>query len=235
MKKRTWMTGALAAVIAAGGIYGISAVQADGSGASSASGRASVSSPSPSSGSSASEVSASVQSTGTATTGKKLIGMEQAEKKAKAEVKGVVDSIELKRWKGSQIYEVEIDQEKREMEVRVDAYSGKVLSVREDDDNDDWDDRVPANVIGAGKAATIAEKHVQGAVAVESDLDKDDGRWVYEVELRTSRGSAEVEVHAITGKVIDTDFDDDDDDDDWDDRDDRDDRDDDRDDDGDDD
>ena len=37
---------------------------------------------------------------------------------------------------------------------------------------------------------------------MEVDLDQDDGRWVYDVEVKTANGSSDVEVHAISGKVI---------------------------------
>ena len=100
------------------------------------------------------------------------------------------------------------------------------LGVRADRDDDDDDrDNLPGNLIGAGKASAIAVKHAKGGTAVEVDLDQDDGRWVYDVEVKTANGSSDVEVHAISGKVIkaeyekydDHDDDDDDHDDDYDD------------------
>ena len=124
------------------------------------------------------------------------------------------------------MYDVEIQQNNRDVDVWIDAYTGKSLGVRADRDDDDDDrDNLPGNLIGAGKASAIAVKHAKGGTAVEVDLDQDDGRWVYDVEVKTANGSSDVEVHAISGKVIkaeyekydDHDDDDDDHDDDYDD------------------
>ena len=43
---------------------------------------------------------------------------------------------------------------------------------------------------------------------VEIELDEDDGFFQYDVELRTDRGEAEVEIDAITGNVLEVELDD---------------------------
>ena len=43
---------------------------------------------------------------------------------------------------------------------------------------------------------------------VEIELDEDDGFIKYEVELRTDRGEAEVEIDASTGNVLNVEWDD---------------------------
>ena len=43
---------------------------------------------------------------------------------------------------------------------------------------------------------------------VEIELDEDDGLLKYEVELRTDRGEAEVEIDALTGNVLEVELDD---------------------------
>ena len=43
---------------------------------------------------------------------------------------------------------------------------------------------------------------------VEIEKDHDDGLLKYEVELRTDRGEAEVDIDASTGKVLKVEFDD---------------------------
>lgn len=182
MKKKTLWAGALSVAIAASGVYGYNAVQAAGSGQTPAAG-----------------------TQATATKKQQLIGMEKAEQLALAAASGsgIVESIDIDRKKGKLVYDVEIQQNNREVDVWIDAYTGKSLGVRVNQDDDD-DDRVniPGNLIGAGKASAIAVAHVKGGTAVEVDLDHDDGRWVYEVEVKTTQGSSEVEVHATSGKVI---------------------------------
>ncbi|MCT1402567.1 PepSY domain-containing protein [Paenibacillus sp. p3-SID867] len=203
MKKKIWWAGALSVAIAASGVYGYNAVQAAGSGQTTAAGTQ----------------AATKQQ-------QQLIGMEKAEQLALAAASGKVESIDIDRKKGKLVYDVEIQQNNRDVDVWIDAYTGKSLGVRADQDDDDDDrDNLPGNLIGAGKASAIAVKHAKGGTAVEVDLDQDDGRWVYDVEVKTANGSSDVEVHAISGKVIkaeyekydDHDDDDDDHDDDYDD------------------
>ncbi|KOP69085.1 peptidase M4 [Bacillus sp. FJAT-18019] len=201
MKKKTLWAGALSVAIAASGVYGYNAVQAAGSGHTPAAGTQAA-----------------------ATKQQQLIGMEKAEQLALAAASGsgIVESIDIDRKKGKMVYDVEIQQNNREVDVWIDAYTGKSLGVRVDQDDDDDHGNIPSNLIGAGKASAIAVKHVKGGTAVDVDLDHDDGRWVYEVEVKTTQGSSEVEVHATSGKVIKAEYekyddhDDDDHDHDWD-------------------
>lgn len=69
------------------------------------------------------------------------------------------------------------------------------------------------NFISQQQAIEIAEEAVNGTVT-EVELDEDDNQYVYELELNTSYGEAEVEVDAVTGKVLDKEYDNEDDDDD---------------------
>ena len=111
------------------------------------------------------------------------------------------------------------------MTVRLDAYTGKVLEVvREDDFDDDDDDRDNgtdhvSNSSAASQvkltveqASNIALKQVTGGKVTKVELDRDNGRYVYEIELRTAQGEADVDIDAGTGKVLsfDQDFDDED-------------------------
>ncbi|KZS45905.1 peptidase M4 [Paenibacillus glucanolyticus] len=178
MKKGTLWAGALSVAIAASGVYGYNAVQAAGS-----------------------EKAPAAKTQAAAK--QQLIGMEKAEQLALAAASGKVESIDIDRKKGKLVYDVEIQQKNRDVDVWIDAYTGKSLGVRVDQDDDDNDrDNIPANLIGAGKASAIAVQHVKGGTAVEVDLDQDDGKWVYDVEVKTAKGSSEVEVHAVSGKVI---------------------------------
>ncbi|MGG4342605.1 PepSY domain-containing protein [Paenibacillus lautus] len=180
MNKRTLWAGVLSVAIAGSGVYGYNAVQAAGSGQTTAAGT---------------QAAAKQQ--------QQLIGMEKAEQLALAAANGKVESMDIDRKKGKLVYDVEIQQNNRDVDVWIDAYTGKSLGVRVDrDDNDDDRDSIPGNLIGAGKASTIAVKHVKSGTAVEVDLDHDDGRWVYDVEVKTAKGSSEVEVNAVSGKVI---------------------------------
>jgi uncharacterized membrane protein YkoI len=156
-----------------------------------------------------------------------MIGKDKAREIALQTVDGTVDDVELEYKNGLIYYEVDIDRLKHaddEVEVRVDAKTGKVLAVVEDDDRDlDLDrvgqtsevsnDTVNKTFITAEQARQIAVKTVDGTV-IEVDRDIENGVPVYEVELRTSTGEDEVEIDAASGKVLSVEhdrFDDDDD------------------------
>lgn len=70
------------------------------------------------------------------------------------------------------------------------------------------------STISKEEAIQIALKQFSGIVE-DVELDKDDGRLIYEIEIESSRGEAEIEIDAYTGKVlvVDIDLEDDDDDD----------------------
>ncbi|WP_238652583.1 PepSY domain-containing protein [Paenibacillus piscarius] len=188
MKKKIWSSIAAAALIL-GGAYGIGEVQ----------------------GGSTAEAAPTVKSQG-----KALIGVAKAEAVALKAAPGQVESIELEKKAGSTYYDIEIQQTRQEMDVRVDAYTGKVISVREDKDDDD--DRYAeaaapgGKLITAGRAAEAAQAAVKGTVT-DVDLDRDRGTAVYEVEIRNGKNKTEVGVDAYTAKIIYTDVDSDDDDD----------------------
>ncbi|UQZ34905.1 peptidase M4 [Paenibacillus sp. PK3_47] len=195
---KVWGSMAAAAIIL-GGAYGINEVQ----GASAGTGTGTVQSQSQS---------------------KTLIGVEKAEALALKSAEGRVESIDFKERITGDYYKVEIRQANKEIDVRVDAYTGKILSVRTetDDDDDDYREYAAADsaqgskMITAAKAAAAATASVQGKVT-EIDLDEDDGRFIYEVEVRNGRTKTEVGVDAYTAKVLYTDVDSDDDSDDDDD------------------
>ena len=101
-------------------------------------------------------------------------------------------------------YEVEFQVPgKGELEYKVEAYTGQVLSV-------------PANVqpstpvnpsgdIGMEAAKSAALKHagLSTAVFTKAERDYDDGRWEYELEFHTDSAAYEVTVDAATGRVLD--------------------------------
>lgn len=156
----------------------------------------------------------------------KLLTVAQAKEAALKATDGKVDDVDLERRNGQTFYEVEIDKKgSNDVVVRLDAYTGKILAVVDDEDYDD-DDDYNGTVTGTSsnqaaskqvklteaQASNIALKQVTGGKVTEIELDHDNGRYVYEVELRTANGEADVDVDANTGKVLsfDQDFDDED-------------------------
>ncbi len=55
--------------------------------------------------------------------------------------------------------------------------------------------------ITIGQAIVIAEQHA-GGEAVEAELDREDGRLVYDVDVETADGDVEVIIDPVTGDVL---------------------------------
>lgn|GEM_PF-5739602 len=131
-------------------------------------------------------------------------------------------------------YEVDIEQNNRDDDVHIDAYSGKTLKTVPDDDDDRGGIRNSsaasssasrteaghrgadgsgttsgrsASMITAEEAGRIAAAYAGGTV-VEIERDSDDGVRLCEVKLKTSGAIAEVDVHAYAGQVLSLDTDD---------------------------
>lgn len=196
---RKWAgVGALAAVLAAGGIYGIGAVDP-----------------------------AEAASSSDAGTKPVLIGQAKAKQYALAAVggRGTVDGIELERSNGVLYYEVEIEFGRQDKDVLIDAYNGSTLDIRDDDDDDSDDDSEARDRAetrsgaanqgssgqpiksGSGKAVITSDQAVTAAKAEvggtlhKVKLDREDGRLIYEVELRVNGKEVELDVDAYTGEI----------------------------------
>ncbi|KKK36489.1 hypothetical protein WQ57_18905 [Mesobacillus campisalis] len=143
--------------------------------------------------------------------GKTILSTNEVETIALQEVNGVIEEIELEKEADKVIYEVEIEENDIDYHLNIDAYTGQIYSVDRDEDDDD-DNRQNGgqdqqDIISQTDAIVIAEKAVNGKMT-EIKIDEDDGFIKYEVELKTARGEAEVEIDAATGKVLDVEYDD---------------------------
>lgn len=130
------------------------------------------------------------------------VSLDDAIATAQDEVDGEVGEIELDREDGKLIYEVEIGTD----EVLIDAETGEVIRVRPNDDCETMigdvrfedDDRLVDTVsITPEKAIEIAQGEVDGTVR-KVELEKDDGKTVYKVDIEDS----EVKIDAESGDVI---------------------------------
>ena len=106
---------------------------------------------------------------------------------------------------GVQVYDVEFfTQDGREYDYEINAATGAVVSVDYDAEN-----YVPTGTsgenIGAEKARSIALAKVPGAESVhvrKLELDYDDGRLVYEVEIFYNGMEYEGEIDAYSGEIV---------------------------------
>lgn len=144
-----------------------------------------------------------------ATAAESFLSMEEAQEIALSEQDGHIDSIELESDEGYVYYEVEIESGDTEYDIYIEASTGEVLKVdRDDHDDDDYEvSRALENIISAEKAMQIAVEKVGGKV-IEIELDEDDNRHEYEIELKTNDGEVEMTIDAVTGKILEIEKDD---------------------------
>ena len=104
-------------------------------------------------------------------------------------------------------YEVELEVPGHgELEYRVDAYTGQVLSGPANvQPSTPANPANPSGDIGLEAAKNAALKHagLSSAAFTKAERDYDDGRWEYELEFHTDTAAYEVTVDAISGSVLD--------------------------------
>src|SRR5699024_2618625 len=139
-----------------------------------------------------------------------FISLDEAATIALAEYDGYIDSIELEKENGDVYYEVEIENQDVEYELDIDAVSGDILKVEEDDNDDDGlvTKKDADNLLSIEEAEQIALDRAGGGTVVELELDEDDNRYEYEFEIIVDHQEAEVTLDAITGDILEFELDD---------------------------
>lgn len=148
---------------------------------------------------------------------KGLISYDKAIELAKAKLAGgVVTDIDLDEDDGVYHYEVEMQKDGVEYEYIFDAKTGNLL--REKSEKGKYTNSTTSSTaattssdIGLEKAKQIALAKAPAGVTVKKiELDHDDGRAVYEGELKGNGVEYEFEIDAATGAILswDTDYDD---------------------------
>lgn len=140
---------------------------------------------------------------------KDTAGLISQEKAAELALKEVPDSVmtdlDLDYENNSYVYELELYKNGNEYEVTLDAKTGKVLKnhYHKEDWYQDWSGPQTSNsYISLEKARQAALDRVPGAVVKECKLDFDDGRAIYEGELRQGNLEYEFEIDAVTGAFL---------------------------------
>lgn len=108
------------------------------------------------------------------------------------------------RW----MYEIEFVSASGEYDYEIDAVTGRVLE--RDYDAESYPGGLPTASVSADSVRQLVLSKVPGATAShirEFKLDEDDGRLVYEGEIRYNGVEYEFEVDAGTGRILDWDID----------------------------
>lgn len=113
------------------------------------------------------------------------------------------------------VYEIIVRDGSIANEFNIDAQTGAILNhtkwdnknISYKNDNDDYSYAKPGNLISSEQAIAIAQKQASGRV-IKTKLDKDDGLYVYEIEIRDGHIEHEFEIDAQTGKILEYSIDD---------------------------
>ena len=119
---------------------------------------------------------------------------------------GTIVSFEFDNDDRKPHYEIEITSETEKVDIEVDAVSSNaVITEREaiGQDKDDKDQAAAAKnaKISQDDAINIAKAQFNGELH-EIDIDADDNRFVYDVELRSATEKAEFEIDVQTGEIV---------------------------------
>ncbi|ALJ23204.1 hypothetical protein AO203_04445 [Lactobacillus gallinarum] len=122
-----------------------------------------------------------------------------------------IKSIDLKQENGTYVYEIDGFDKTNEYTATIDADNGKVLhSHSEKLDVDDRHQKALDlnSVISRDEATKIAEKHADGVSKEWNlELDEDDGKAYWDVEVSDGTKSTEVKINATNNDVVRTDRD----------------------------
>lgn len=141
---------------------------------------------------------------------------------------GTITEMELEKELNKVVYEVEVESNGKEIDLKLDGNTGEVLKTKEkeimnnekDDDADDRDDDSDDDknidpskaTIDVKKVEEIALKEFAGTIT-DLELDEDDGRLIYEIEVKNDKKEADFDIDATTGEILEMDIDTEDDDD----------------------
>ncbi|MGD6793270.1 PepSY domain-containing protein [Metabacillus indicus] len=137
------------------------------------------------------------------------ISYERAKEIVLKEKKGSISEMELEQQADGWVYEAEVKSKGKEYDFTINADTGEVTEMNEDDDSSDNgkinQDRVKVTMEEAKK---LALKEVKGEVT-EAELESDDGQAVYKFEIMAEDGrEAEVEISAESGEMVKTEWED---------------------------
>ncbi|USD16727.1 PepSY domain-containing protein [Priestia megaterium] len=125
---------------------------------------------------------------------------------------GDITNIQLAIDDGVKQYEVDITKGNKEYDVDIDSSSGNIIEFDEEqkDDEDEKEEELQniSPAISLDQAIKTALKSAKGTVN-ETDLDQENNRLVYEIEIDTAdKREATVSVDAKNGGVISVELDD---------------------------
>lgn len=140
----------------------------------------------------------------------KTITLDEAQEIALAEVDGKVTRAVEETDDGRSYYEFDIITNDQKHELEVDASSGKITKNEIDEDyvpsTTDTNNQTTNNqttIISNEEAQKIAMDRVgNNGYLVKCELDNDDGRQVYKIEIKNGRIEYNIDIDAVYGEII---------------------------------
>ena len=134
-----------------------------------------------------------------------IISKSKCKKLARKQVsKATVTSIAQKSSNGLDIYKVKMKKSNKKYELKFNAHTGDLIEY-------EWElvrkagEDSKEGYISEEDAMQIALKEAGGGTVVKIKFKKDDGIYVYKVEVINGQYEYEIEINAETGKVLDVD------------------------------
>ncbi|MFW6304307.1 MAG: PepSY domain-containing protein [Candidatus Saliniplasma sp.] len=103
------------------------------------------------------------------------------------------------------LFEIEGD----DTDIKIYDVAPALMKIDAETDYDDYLNPDLDSLIGHNEAIDIAYQHVNGTL-VKMELDEDDGRYIYEIEIVEDETSYEIEIDAYTAEVLELETDDED-------------------------
>jgi len=111
----------------------------------------------------------------------------------------VVTEFKLVKLFGTAHYDIEFYAGSTEYEYEIDATTG---SIRKSEQETKKGITLGSDRISEARAKEIALEKAPGATVTKCKLDRDDGKWVYEIEMRNGAVEYECEIDAADGTVL---------------------------------
>ena len=134
----------------------------------------------------------------------KYIGSEAAIEIAMSKLKTKVflDEVEFEDDDNKVYYEIDLYDSENEYEVKVDALTGKIISFVKES-NIKQTEIIAREYLSVERAIEIARSKINGKATLESiELETDDNPPKYEIEMFDNYYEYEIEIHAITGAIL---------------------------------
>lgn len=119
-----------------------------------------------------------------------------------------IESISLEKENGRYVYEIDGFTKSKEHSMKINASSGKVIRTESKKLDDHKKSLNLKKTISRSTATKIAQKRAKGAKATEWTLDREGNKSVWDITLKKGHKEYEVQVNALTKKVIKVEVDD---------------------------